>query len=274
MTIPCRMAFTGLLLLGATLAGMGCDPSKSEPKPTAGPAARTVRVAAAADLKFAMDEVVSEFQKRSPGIKITTTYGSSGHFYSQLSNRAPFDIYFSADIDYPRRLVEAGLAVKETQFDYAIGQIVVWVRHDSPIGVEVLGIESLVNPSVRKIAIANPKHAPYGVAAEVALKHLSIYDRVKNRLVLGENIAQTAQFIEAGAADIGLIALSLAMAPTMKDRGKYWIVPLDAYPRLEQGGVILTWAKDMDATRQFKTFVTGSDGRAILQRYGFMLPGE
>jgi len=260
-----------MLLLLTLLSAVAIRPAVADDKPSA---SRTVRVAAAADLKFAMDEVIGEFQKAKPAIKVAPTYGSSGTFYSQLSNKAPFDIYFSADILYPTKLVEADLALKDTQFMYAVGQIVVWVPKDSPIDVERLGMEALRHPSVRRIAIANPEHAPYGRAAEAALHKLAVYDSVKDRLVLGENIAQTAQFVESGAADIGIIALSLAMAPAMRDKGKYWTIPLDAYPALEQGGVILSWARDMPATREFKAFVTAPAGRAILKRYGFILPGE
>jgi molybdate transport system substrate-binding protein len=251
-----------------------CDRSdRQSAAPSAQPSAeRTVSVAAAADLKFALDEIAAEFQKRNPAIKVNLTYGSSGNFFSQLSNKAPFDVFFSADIDYPNKLVAAGLAVKDSEFKYAVGRIVVWVRNDSRIDVATLGIESLVQPSVKKIAIANPEHAPYGRAAEAAMKKLGVYDRVKEKLVLGANIAEAAQFVETGAADIGIIALSLAMAPRIIDKGKYWPVPLDAYRTLEQGGVILSWTKDLDAAQQFKSFVTGSDGRAILKRFGFTLP--
>src|SRR5262249_31114947 len=126
----------------------------------------------------------------------------------------------------------------------------------------------------KKLAIANPKHAPYGRAAEAALKSSGVYADVKDRLVLGENIAQAAQYAETGAADAGLIALSLALAPAMQARGRYWMVPLDAYPRLEQGGVILNWAKDKEATQALKAFITSNEGRGSLKRYGFFLPRE
>lgn len=273
-------SLAGCLLLIA-LATSACDRSARQPSATAGngsaPPISAVRVAAAADLKFAMDEVIARFHEANPGIRVTATYGSSGNFFAQLTNRAPFDIYFSADVEYPRRLADAGLAIKESQFDYAVGQIVAWVRSDSPIDVQSLGIEALSHPSVRKIAIANPEHAPYGRAAVAAMKSLGIRERVKDRLVLGENIAQTAQFVESGAADIGIIALSLALAPPMRDKGRSWSIPLNTYPPLEQAGVILSWAKDLEATQRFKTFVTGTaagEGRTILRRYGFVLPGE
>ncbi|MCI0685139.1 MAG: molybdate ABC transporter substrate-binding protein, partial [Gemmataceae bacterium] len=247
----------------------GCSGDKTRPA-----GEREVRVAAAADLKFAFDDVASEFQKKNPAIKVTVTYGSSGNFFAQLSNKAPFDLYLSADIDYPRKLVDAGQAVKESELVYAVGHVVVWVPNGSPLDLDKLGLRAVADPSVKKLAIANPKHAPYGRAAEAALKKFGLYDDVKARLVLGENIAQTAQFVESGSADVGIIALSLALAPAMKDKGRYWTVPLDAYPRLEQGGVILTWAKDMEATQALRSFVAGEEGRGILKRYGFMLPGE
>lgn len=235
---------------------------------------RAVAVAAAADLKFAMDDLIAEFQKANPGIEVKATYGSSGNFFNQLSNKAPFDIYFSADIAYPRKLIEAGLAVPESEFMYAIGQIVVWVPSKSPLDLDKLGIRALADPTVKKAAIANPQHAPYGRAAEAAMKKLGVYEEVKDRLVLGENITQTAQFVESGAADIGIIALSLAEAPALKGKGKYWTVPQEAYPRLEQGSVILPWAKDLKATEQFRTFIKSEPGQAILKKYGFIMPGE
>ena len=247
-------------------ASSGCGGEKGEQ--------REVSVAAAADLKFAFDEIVSAFQSKNPAIKVTVTYGASGNFYAQLSNKAPFDLFLSADIEYPRKLIDSGLALKESEFLYAVGHLVLWVPNESKLDLEKLGIKAVADPSVKKLAIANPKHAPYGRAAEAALRNSGVYDEVKDRLVLGENIAQAAQYVQTGSADAGLIALSLALAPAMQERGRYWVVPLDAYPRLEQGGVILNWAKDKEATQSLKAFMTSSEGRVILKRYGFFLPGE
>ncbi|MGD1018937.1 MAG: molybdate ABC transporter substrate-binding protein [Verrucomicrobiia bacterium] len=238
----------------------------------AGVAAAQITVAAAADLKFALDEIAVGFQKQHPDAKIIVTYGSSGNLFAQIDNGAPFDVFLSADIDFPRRLIENKKAVADSLFPYAVGRVVVWVPNDSPIDVGKLGIESLLTPSVRKIAIANPEHAPYGRAAVAAMKKLGVYDKVSGKLVLGENIAQAAQFVESGAADIGLIALSLAVSPKMKGEGRYWEVPLDAYPRLEQGGVILSASKQPDLARQFRTVMVGPQGRETLRRYGFILP--
>jgi molybdate transport system substrate-binding protein len=270
----------------ALLLACGCGP-RVKPPPIAKPSetgtasspkvaspSRELTVAAAFDLKFALDEILAAFEKEQPDARVKVSYGSSGNFFAQLSNKAPFDLFFSADIEYPRKLIEQGLAAKETEFQYAVGHLVLWVPNLSKLDVERLGIEAMTDPAVRKIAIANPKHAPYGRAALAALKSLGVYERVEERLVLGENIAQTAQLVETGAADVGLLALSLVMAPAMRDKGRYWPVPQDAHPPLEQGGIMLSWAKDQEAARRLRAFVMGDAGRAILKQYGFALPSE
>jgi molybdate transport system substrate-binding protein len=234
--------------------------------------AAELTIAAAADLKFAMDQLVTEFQTNQPGTTGKVAYGSSGNFFAQLQNRAPFDLYFSADIEYPRKLAEAGHALDTDVFLYAVGRLVVWVPKSSSVDLNTLGIQALLAPSVRKIAIANPEHAPYGRAAVAAMKSLHVYEQAESKLVYGENIAQTAQFVQSGAADIGIIALSLAIAPQMRDAGRYWEIPLEAYPKMEQGGIILKWTKDAGAARAFRDFVLGKHGRDVLKRYGFFLP--
>jgi molybdate transport system substrate-binding protein len=261
------LAFCFLLLVGCRQQTTPSDADKALSQ-------KHVSVAAAADLKFAFDELIGDFQQSYPNIKVQVTYGSSGNFFAQLANKAPFDIYFSADAAYPRQLAEKGLADQESLFLYAVGQIVVWVPNGSSIDVEQLGIQSVINPAARKVAIANPQHAPYGRAAEAAMKNLGVYEQVQDRLVLGENIAQTAQFVESGAADVGIIALSLALAPALRDKGDYWLIPMDAYPTMEQGSVILNWASDREATDLFRTFVAGPGGRKVLKQYGFIVPGE
>jgi molybdate transport system substrate-binding protein len=234
--------------------------------------AAEITVAAAADLKFALDELTQEYRASHTDTTVKLTYGSSGNFFAQLQNQAPFDLYFSADIEYPRKLAAAGLALETNVFPYAIGRIVVWTPTNSPLNVTNLGIRALLDPAAKKVAVANPQHAPYGRAAVAALKSLGVYEQVEPRLVLGENIAQTAQFVQSGAADVGIIALSLAVAPQMRAAGRYWEIPTDAYPQMGQGGIILKWAKDMDAARSFRDFVLGPHGREVLKRYGFFLP--
>ena len=245
----------------------------AQTSPTAS-AAHRVRVAAAADLKFALDELVAKYRASHPDVDIAVTYGSSGNFFSQLSNKAPYDLFLSADATYPRKLVEARLAVKGSEFVYARGRIVLWVRKDSPLDIEKRGLEALLDPSVHKIAIANPRVAPYGRAAEAALKTAGLYEKVRERLVLGENIAQTAQFAESGAADAGLIALSLAASPSMREKGRFWPVPANLHPPIEQGGATMTWAEDPRATADFRAFLTGRDGLPILEHYGFDRPTD
>jgi molybdate transport system substrate-binding protein len=230
-----------------------------------------VSIAAASDLNFAFKEIVAEFEKQT-GNTVKLSLGSSGNFFAQISNGAPFDLYFSADISYPKKLEEDGLAEPGTLYMYAVGRIVLWVPKGSPIDVGALGIKALQHPSVKRIAIANPKHAPYGRAAVAAMEHFKAYDAVKDKLVLGENIAQTAQFVQTGGADIGIIALSLAVAPAMKDTGTYWEFPLEAYPRLEQGGVALKAAKDPKTALAFLDYIKGPEGAAVFKRYGFFLP--
>ena len=260
-----RSLLTITALASLLIAGMQAA-ENSPPAPTT-----ELTVAAAADLKFAFDDVVKEFNEKNPATKVSTTFGSSGNFFTQLQNGAPFDIFFSADIQYPKKLADAGLTT-DAVFPYSIGQLVIWVPKSSPIDVKQLGIKALLEAAASKIAIANPAHAPYGRAAVAALQTFKVYDQVQPKLVFGENIAQTAQFVQSGAADIGILALSLAIAPKMAEAGCYWEVPLDDYPKLEQGGVILKSAKNLESARAFRDFVLSEPGRAILKRYGFILP--
>ena len=236
----------------------------------AAPAAppRSLAIAAAADLQFALAEMKAAFTKADPGLEVSVTYGASGTFYTQLINKAPFDLFLSADSGFPQKLVEAGVADGATSFQYSRGHLVLWVPAASPIPLEQLGMKALLHPAARKVAIANPRHAPYGRAAEAALARLGLLEAVKPRLVFGENIAQTAQFVQTGAADIGLIALSLAKAPAMAG-GRMWEVPQDAHPPLDQGGVILNHAKNRAGALAFRSFMQSPEGRAILRKYGF-----
>ena len=230
-------------------------------------------IAAAANLEFALDDLIKQFQGKCTATKVNVTYGVSEHFFAQLRSGAPYDLFLSADMGCPRKLAEAGLGADDI-FLYAIGRIVVWVPKDSPLDVDKLGIKTLLEPSVRKIAVANPGHAPYGRAAVAAMKALKVYDTVASRLVYGESIAQTGQFVQSGAADVGILALSLAVAPRMREAGRFWQVPLDAYPRIEQGGIVLKSAKNLKTARAFRDFVMGDHGREVLERYGFSLPGK
>ena len=233
---------------------------------------RTVRVAAAADLKFALDEVIARLARRQPSIRVETTYGSSGSMHAQLRQRAPFDVYLSADFEYPRDLVSRGIGSDRDLFTYAIGRIVVWVPRSSTLAIERDGLGALA--AAARIAIANPRHAPYGKAAEEALRRAGIWNRVSRNVVLGENVAQAAQFVQSGAADAGIIAKSLAVAPAMRGAGRFWEIPENAHPRLTQGGLILPWAVSRDAAIRLRDYLLSDEGRQLLESYGFGLPAR
>lgn len=226
-------------------------------------------VAAAADLSSALQEIADRYEKKT-GVKVKLAFGASGALTQQIQNGAPFDLFFSADMDYPRQLITAGAADGTTLYQYAIGKLVLWVPTDSPLDVEHKGIKILLDPSVKKISIANPQHAPYGRAAAAALKHYGLYDQLSDRLVLGENISQAAQFVESGNAQAGFVALAHASAPAMKGKGKYWEVPADAYPPLAQGVVVLSRSRHKHEAQAFAEYVKESGD--LLRKYGFTLP--
>jgi molybdate transport system substrate-binding protein len=232
--------------------------------------AEEIAVAAASSLNFAFKDVVSDYEKKT-GDHVKLSLGSSGNFYSQITNGAPFDVFFSADLRYPQKLEESGLAVPGSLSKYALGKIVLWVPKDSKLDLEK-GIEALADPSVRKIAIANPKHAPYGRAAVQALEHLKLYDRTKDRLVFGENISQAAQFVTSGNCDAGIISLSLALSPSMKSAGRYVEIPLESHSPVEHGAVIVKNSTHQEAAKRFLEYVKAGEGKETLQRYGFELP--
>lgn len=231
-----------------------------------------VRIAAASDLKFALDDVVARFVERHPHIRVEPTYGSSGNFHAQLQQRAPFDIFLSADIDYARDLVSRGVGATSDVFAYATGRLVVWVRRDSPLPIEREGLSAL--RGARRIAIANPRHAPYGRAAEAALRNAGLWSALEARLVLGENIAQAAQFVQSGAADAGVIAKSLALAPAMSGSGRLKELPSSSHPEIRQGGLLLPWAQSREAAVAFREFLLSADGGAILARHGLGIPAK
>lgn len=233
---------------------------------------RQLTVAAASDLKFAFEELNRQWQAQRPDVDVRVTYGSSGNFFTQISSRAPFDLFFSADMDYVRRLKDQGLTVPDSEFVYAVGRIALWVRNESPLDL-TRGISVLRSPSVRRLAIANPQHAPYGRAAEAALRTLQVYDEIRPKLVLGEDVSQAAQFVESGAADAGIIALSIALSPALQREGHFWELPRGSYPPIQQGGAVLRRTRDADVAAAFRVFVTSDAGRTILKRFGFSVPG-
>ena len=204
--------------------------------------------------------------------RVAVSFGSSGNFFAQIQNGAPFDLFFSADMDYPRQLITAGNAEGTSLYQYAVGKLVLWVPANSSLDVEHQGMNILLDPSVKKIAIANPQHAPYGRAAVAALKHAGMYDRLADRLVLGENVSQAAQFVGSGNAQAGFVALAHAVAPGMRGKGKYWEVPVDFYPALAQGAVVLSRAQHKKEAAEFLEFIKTKEAAALLRKYGFTVP--
>jgi len=227
-------------------------------------------VAAAADLADAIEEISANFQKAT-GCTLRVSTGSSGNFLSQIENGAPFDLFFSADIEYPKKLEAEGLAAPGSTYLYAVGKIVMWVRNDSRLDISK-GLASLLDPSIHKIAIANPQHAPYGRAAQQAFNNAGVYDSVKDRLVLGENISQAAQFVESGNAGAGILALSLVLSPRMKDKGRFWRIPENSYAPIEQGVVLLRGSQNRQGAQALLDYIKTPATAGLLERYGFVLP--
>lgn len=234
-------------------------------------AAGSVRIAAAADLKYALTEITDAFRAQHPADTVEVIFGSSGKFHTQLRNGAPFDLFFSADIAYPKELREQGLAATEPKL-YAIGRIVLWSLNPALAQVPLRALPA--RPELRKFAIANPDHAPYGQRAQEALMHEGVWEALASKLVRGENIAHAAQFVDSGAAEAGIVALSLVKSPALENKGAWSLIPADWHAPLEQAYVITARAKDNPLAAEFARYMEAPAARAIMRRYGFVLPGE
>jgi molybdate transport system substrate-binding protein len=230
--------------------------------------AQTIRVAAASDLQFAVNDLSALYQKQT-NRKLLLTFGSSGNFYAQILNGAPFDLLFSADIAYPQKLIDAGRADSTTLLIYARGQLVLWATADAHLNLSEKGFAALRDSGVQRIVIANPAHAPYGRAAVAALQRAGLYDELKSKLVYGENISQAAQFAQSGSAQVGILSLSLSLSPSMKS-GDRWLVPSELYPALDQAAVLLTSSANKPEARAFLEFVKSDAAREVLVRHGFI----
>ena len=230
-------------------------------------AAQSLTIAAASDLQGVLPQIVSRFEAET---RQTTrvVFGSSGNFFSQIQNGAPFDLYLSADIDYPRRLEQAGLAEPGSLYHYATGRIVLWALKEKA-ALLGNGLPGLTAAGVKRIAIANPDHAPYGRAAVAALRSAGVYDQVRSKLVLGENVSQAAQFVESGNADVGIIALSIAKIPAIEQRGTSLDLPASGYPPIDQAAVIVKASKLQPAARRFMAFLQTPAIVDLMRRYGF-----
>ena len=232
--------------------------------------AEKITVAAAADLKFAMGEIVTGFNKNHAGNEVQVVYGSSGKFHTQIQQDAPYDLFFSADIAYPRELAKQGMAASEVK-PYAVGRIVLW---SAEIDATKMTLTNLTDSKITKIAIANPKHAPYGKRAEEALRSAGLWEKVQPKLVFGENISQAAQYVQSGNAQVGIIALSLALNPELSKYGGHYLIPDTMHNPLEQGFIITKLGAKKPLVKEFAEYMGSKLARAIMTKYGFVLPGE
>jgi molybdate transport system substrate-binding protein len=233
-------------------------------------AAESLTVAAAADLTFAFRDVAAQFQQQNAD-QLRISYGSSGNFFSQIKNGAPYDVFFSADVQYPQKLATAALIEPGTIYLYAAGKIVIWVPAASKLDLR-RGLDVLLDPGINRIAIANPEHAPYGRAAVAAMQHDAIYDKVKAKVVMGEDISQAAQFVQSGNADTGILALSLALAPPMKERGRFVIIPLNDYPPIVQAACVIKATQHPELAKRFMEFMKQPATVAKMAEHGFVPP--
>jgi molybdate transport system substrate-binding protein len=226
-------------------------------------------IAAASDLQFVFKEIGERFEKQT-GNSLRVSFGSSGNFYAQIQNGAPFDLFFSADLDYPQKLEAQGLVEPGSIYQYARGKIVLWIPNEVAID-PAQGLKVLLDPKIKKISIANPAHAPYGRAAVAAFKSAGIYEKIADKLIFGENISQAAHFVASGNADAGILALSTALSPMIGPRGKYFVIPLDAYPPLDQGALILKASAKKEQARCFLDFIQSPEIIDLMKQYGFEL---
>ena len=225
-----------------------------------------VTIVAATNLKTAMDSIISVFKIQNPNSDVQIIYGASGKLFEQISNEAPFDIFFSADMEYPKKLKEKNLVLSDVKV-YAIGQLAIWSKKIDPNKQQ---INSLLDANIHKISIGNPATAPYGEKAVESMKFYKIYDKVESKLVFGENINQAAQFITIGAADIGIVALSLALSPNMlKENGHYFVIPEKSHKPLEQGCLILKHAQGNMTATKFFDFVSSTKALDIFKYFGY-----
>jgi molybdate transport system substrate-binding protein len=224
-------------------------------------------VAAAADLAPAFEELGREFEA-THHLKVVFSFGSSGLLAKQIENGAPMDVFAAANTDYVDQLDKEGLVVPGTKAIYARGRITLWTPKDSALHIEK--ISDLANPAVKRIAIANPDHAPYGMVAREAMEHAGVWESVKPRLIYGDNIRQTLQYAQTGNADVAIVALSLSL----QSDGHWVLVPEELHKPLDQSLAVISGTKNEKAAREFVSFISDGPGRAIMRKYGFTLPGE
>jgi molybdate transport system substrate-binding protein len=235
-----------------------------------GQAPKRLTIAAASDLQAVLPAIVRDFEQ-SAAASVTVSYGSSGSFFAQIQNGAPFDVFLSADVEYPKQLAAAGAADLASLQVYANGHLVLWARRDTRIDLS-RGLAALSDARVRHVAIANPKYAPYGRAAVAALRRAGLYDALQPKLVMGESLAQAAQLVESGNAEVGLLSRSLVLGPTLTAEGTYRDLPAAAYPPIEQAAIVVKASRQPALARAFVDFLRRGEATRHLERFGFALP--
>ena len=229
----------------------------------------TLRIAAAADLQPVLPPIIEQFEKQTHQ-KVDASYASSATLATQILNGGPFDLFLAADLSFPQKVIAAGLADSAEPIPYARGTLVLWARNDS--AVQPLSLDSLRNPSLKTVAVANAEHAPYGRAARAAIEKLGLADTLKAKLVVAENIAQTAQYADSGNAQAGLISLTSALTPRLRADGKYIELPADAYPPIMQGAVVIKQESSANEAHQFLNFLLSPSIRKQLSEQGLKAP--
>jgi molybdate transport system substrate-binding protein len=269
-----RFIFTGFFLTAAMQLAAAQGTSTSSLPEAAVSASKPVSlsIAAAANLVYVLDELNAAFKSREPGVTLTVTIGASGSLVAQIQNGAPFDLFLSADVDHPAALVKRGDADAKSFTTFAIGRLVLWTMKPE---LKLKSVAATVKDStVPRIAVANTDTAPYGHAAKEALQSLGLWQEIRGKLVFGENITQTAQFVETGNADVGLVALSLVLSPKLKNRGRWIPVPDELYTPIAQGAVLTRRGVKNPAAIRYLNFLRGDEAQKILQRFGYRTPSE
>ena len=259
-----------VLLLAACVTPAPLDVTRAPALPTSG---ITLTVSAAADLSYAFGEIGAAFEAET-GHKVVFNFGSTGQLAQQIEQGAPVDLFASANVSFIDDLAQQGLILPDTVQMYARGRITLWTRADSPL--QITQVSDLARTEITRIAIANPDHAPYGVAAREAMQTAGVWEAVQPKLVLGENVRQTLQYAETGNVDAAIVALSLSVpaAASAGQPGRWTLIPEDLHAPIDQALAVIRGTQHEPAARAFAAFVNGSQGRLIMRKYGFVLPGE
>ena len=274
MIYRCMMrtnTLVGIILVSSILAACTSTPVPVSPTGATAVQPVTLTVSAASDLTYAFGEIGKQFEAET-GHKVVFNFGSTGQLTQQIEQGAPVDVFAAANVSFVEDLERQGLILPNTKQMYARGRITLWTRADSPLQITTLS--DLTRPEVQRIAIANPDHAPYGVAARQAMQTAGIWEAVQPKLVLGDNVRQTLQYAETGNVDAAIVALALSVPAAGGASSRWTLIPQELHPPIDQALAVIKDTKHEGAARAFATFVNGPQGRQIMRKYGLVLPGE